>query len=116
MRDIREDLQDRANFLRGQMDAAQAQLEKSIDQIKQEHDSRLEGLKADLAAVTKLLGSEHRRLGNTPPASKAQAQPQAQPEQKPQPQPPQPNLQQPQPPKARARMPLAEMIGLQRAS
>ena len=112
MRDIREDLQDRANFLRGQMDAAQAQFEKSIDQIKQEHDSRVEGLKADLAAVTKLLGSEQRRLANTPPVSKAQAQPKAEP----QPQPQQPNLQQPQPPKARPRMPLAEMIGLQRAS
>ena len=104
MRDIREDLQDRATFLRGQIDAAQAQFEKSVDQIRHEHDSRLKGLKADLAAVTTLMGAEQRRLSNPPPVPKAP------------PQPSEPASQQPQPPQARPRMPLAEMIGLQRAS
>lgn len=109
MRDIREDLQDRAKFLRGQIDAAQAQFEKSVDQIRQEHDTRLKGLRSDLAAVTTLMGAEQRRLGNTPPVPKAQ------------PQPHEPNIlettmQEAQAPKARPRMPLAEMIGLQRAS
>jgi len=92
MRDIREDLQARAKFLRGQMDAAQAQFQKSVDRIKQEHGHRLEGLKLDLAAVNKLMGAEQRRLGKTPPASTSQPQPEP-----------------------RARVPLAEMIGLQRA-
>ncbi len=103
MRDIRDDLQDRANFLREQMEAAQAQFEKHKDQIKQEHDNRLKHLKADLDAVTTLLGAEQRRYGGAPAAPKAQPQPQA----------PDPQHKQPRP--ARPRMPLAEMIGLQRA-
>lgn len=110
MRDILEDLQDRASFLRREMDAAKAQFETSVNQIKKEHDNRLEGLKSALAAVNKVMGAEQRRIGNTPPVSKAQPQPQ------PHPQPQEDRPQQPQPPKARARMPLAEMIGLQRAS
>jgi hypothetical protein len=111
MRDIREDLQDRANFLKSQMDAAQAQFEKSVERIKHDHTSMLEGLKADLAAVNKLMGAEQRRLADTPPIPKAPAQPQPQPQAQ-----AQPHAQEPQPPKARPRMPLAEMIGLQRAS
>jgi hypothetical protein len=104
MRDIRDDLQVRVNFLREQMDAARAQFEKHIDEIKQEHERRLKGLTADLDAVTTLLGAEQRRLGNTPSAPKAPPQPQ------------EPKMQQAQPPQPRTRMPLAEMIGLQRAS
>ncbi len=99
MRDIRDDLQDRANFLKQQMDAAQAQFEKHKDQIKQEHEGRLKALKADLDAVNTLLGAEQRRCGGAPSVPKAQPQPQA--------------LKQPRP--APPRMPLAEMLGLQRA-
>jgi hypothetical protein len=109
MRDIREDLQDRANFLRGQIDAAQAQFEKSVEQIKQEHDSRLRALRADLAAVDTLMGAEQRRLGHTPPP-KAPPQPRELNGQPPQLR--ELNVQQPHPPRP---MPLAEMIGLQRA-
>jgi hypothetical protein len=104
MRDISEDLLDRANFLKGQLNVAQAQFEKSVDQIKQQHDSRLEGLKANLAAVNRLMGAEQRRLGNTPSVPKAPPQPNGS------------NTQQLQPPPAKPRMPLAEMIGLQRPS
>jgi hypothetical protein len=84
------------------MDAAQARFQKSVEQIKQEHDNTLDGLKLDLAAVNKLMGAEQRRLGNTPPVSKAQPQPRE-------------LAQQPKAPQPRARMPLAEMMGLQRA-
>lgn len=104
MRDIREDLQDRASFLRREMDAAKTQYETSVNQIKKEHASRLEGLKSALDAVNTVMGAEQRRLGDTLSVSHAP------------PQPPEDRPQQPQPPKARARTPLAEMIGLQRAS
>jgi hypothetical protein len=103
MRDIRADLQDRANFLKEQMNTAQAQFEKHVDQIKQEHDGKLKGLKADLDAVTTLLGAEQRRLGNAPSVPKAQ------PEGK------ESHPQQPHPQQARRPMRLADMIGLQRA-
>jgi hypothetical protein len=104
MRDIRDDLQDRANSLKEQMGAAQVQFEKHIEQMKQEHADRLKGLKADLDAVTMLLGAEQRRHGDTSPAPKAQPKPQ------------EPSAQQPQLGKARPRMPFAEMLGSQRAS
>lgn len=105
MRDISTDLRDRANFLKEQIDAAQAKFDRHIEQIKKEHHSRLEGLKADLDAVNTLIGAEHRRLGNTPAASNDQ--PQSQPQSQ------EPRPQQPPPRPQRPRMPLAEMIGLQ---
>jgi hypothetical protein len=97
MRDIRSDLQDRANLLRELINAAQAQFERHMDQIKQEHESRLKGMKADLDAVNTLFGIEHRRLGN------------AQPEPKAQPQPPKPETAPPQPQPS-----LKAMMGLRR--
>jgi hypothetical protein len=80
MRDIRGDLQDRASLLEEQINAHEAQFEKLVEQIRAEHEARLEDLKAEFAALTKLLELEHRRLGNTPQAPKAapaQAAPQA---------------------------------------
>ena len=74
MRDIRGDLGDRANLLEGQINAAEAQFEKLVEQLKQKHESRLEDLKAELEAVRTLVGVEDRRLGNATPARKAQAQ------------------------------------------
>jgi hypothetical protein len=69
MRDIREDLQDRANLVVGQINAAQGQFDKLIDQLKHEHDGKLENLKSDLDAVLMVAGSEDRRLGSAPSAS-----------------------------------------------
>jgi malate synthase len=103
MRDIRADLQDRANFLKEQMSAAQAQFDKHVDQIKREHDSKLKDLRADLDAVTTLLGAEQRRLGNAPTVPNAQPEGQ------------EPKPQQPHAHEARRPMRLADMIGLQRA-
>lgn len=103
MRDISTDLRDRADFLKEQIDAAQAKFDHHLEQIKKEHDSRLEGLKADLDAVNTLLGAEQRRLGNMPAVSNDQ----------PQPQPQAPSQQQPLQRPQRPRLPLAEMIGLQ---
>jgi len=73
MRDIRGDLQDRAGLLEEQINAQEAQFEKLIDQLKREHESRLEDLKAELEAVNRLIEVELRRLGTAPAAPKVQA-------------------------------------------
>jgi hypothetical protein len=104
MRDIREDLQERINFLSNQMSSARAEFDREVEQIEKEHESKLKGLKANLEAVNRLIGAEAKRLGNTPDVPKAQPQPQAS------------KAEQPKPPKARPRIPLADLIGLQRAS
>jgi hypothetical protein len=74
MRDIRGDLQDRANLFVEQINAAQSQFDKLIDQLKREHDSRLESLKSDLDAVHLVTGIEDRLLVSVPSATKAQPQ------------------------------------------
>jgi hypothetical protein len=73
MRDIRGDLQDRAGLLEEQINAHEAQFEKLVEQLKHEHDARLEDLKAELEAVNRLMEIELRRLGTVPPAPKVQA-------------------------------------------
>jgi hypothetical protein len=109
MRDIRGDLQDRAALLEEQINAHEAQFDRLIDQLKQEHDSRLEDLKAELEAVNRLMELELRRLETAPSAQRGQGhesapaavhqpqqaaihppQAQAQPQPKPQHQPQQP--------------------------
>jgi len=74
MRDIRGDLQDRANLLGQQIVAAQGQFDKLIEQLTREHDSRLEGLKSELDAVNAVILTEDRRLGHAPSVLKAQPQ------------------------------------------
>ncbi len=66
MRDIRNDLQDRASLLEEQINAAEAQFEKLVEQLRTEHESRLEDLKAEFEAVSRLLEVEQRRLANIP--------------------------------------------------
>src|SRR4051794_38018296 len=73
MRDIRGDLQDRASLLEEQINAHEAQFDKLVEQLRAEHESRLEDLKTEFAAVTKLMELEHRRLSNAPSAPKAAA-------------------------------------------
>ena len=72
MRDIRGDLQDRASLLEDQINAHEAEFEKLIEQLKREHDSRLEDLKAELEAVTRLMEVELRRLSSAPVAPTVQ--------------------------------------------
>ena len=72
MRDIRSDLQDRASLLEEQINAHEAQFDKIVEQLRVEHEGRLEDLKAEFAAVTKLMELEQRRIGNAP-APKAHA-------------------------------------------
>ncbi len=66
MRDIRGDLQDRAALLEEQINAHEAQFDKLIEQLKREHDSRLEDLKTELEAVNRLMELELRRIETVP--------------------------------------------------
>jgi hypothetical protein len=65
-------LQDRAGLLEEQINAHEAQFDKLIEQLKREHDSRLEDLKAELEAVNRLLEVELRRVETAPAAPKVQ--------------------------------------------
>ena len=71
MRDIRGDLQDRANLLEEQITAHEAQFDKLIDQLKREHDQRLEDLKIEIDAVNRLLDLELRRVETAPPQTQS---------------------------------------------
>lgn len=55
MRDIRGDLQERANLFEQQINAEHAQFDNLIEQLKREQDSRLEDLKAQLQAVNRVI-------------------------------------------------------------
>lgn len=80
MRDIRGDLQDRAALLEEQINAHEAQFDKLIDQLKREHDSRLEDLKTELEAVNRLMELELRRLETAPSAPRGQGREQPAPQ------------------------------------
>ena len=74
MRDIRNDLQERARLIEEQISGAYAQFEKMIEQLQTEREGRVLDLKAELGAVVKLLEGEHRRMANVLPiASSARA-------------------------------------------
>ena len=55
MRDIRGDLQDRADLFAQQISIENARFERVILQLKTEHDHQLEHLKAQLRLANKLL-------------------------------------------------------------
>ena len=48
MRDIRGDLQERVKLLEEQIGATQSQFDKVMEQLKLEHQGKLEDLKSDL--------------------------------------------------------------------
>ncbi len=75
MRDIRSDLQERANWLDEQIKAAQVQFDKYLEQLRAEQENRLKDFRSELEAVNALLEIEHRRHGASP-VQAAQAQPQ----------------------------------------
>jgi hypothetical protein len=77
MRDIRGDLQERAHLVQEQISAVQGQFDKHIEQLKREHEARLEDLKSALNTVHVVIGIEGRRLGSSPSVTKAQYPPSA---------------------------------------
>ena len=72
MRDIRGDLQDRAALLEEQINAHEAQFDKLIEQLKREHDTRLDDLKTELEAVNRLMELELRRIETAPAPQRGQ--------------------------------------------
>lgn len=72
MRDIRNDLQERAHVIEEQISGAYAQFEKMIEQLQAEREGRVADLKAELGAVVKLLEAEHRRMANVLPIPTSQ--------------------------------------------
>jgi len=74
MRDIRGDLQDRANLIAEQISATQGQFDARIDKLKSEHQTILEDLKSALHNVHMVLGFEGRRVGSSAPETEAQPQ------------------------------------------
>jgi hypothetical protein len=73
MRDIRNDLQERARLIEDQISGAYAQFEKMIEQLQAEREGRVADLKSELGAVVKLLEAEHRRMANVLPIAPPQA-------------------------------------------
>lgn len=76
MRDIRGDLQDRANLIEEQISAEQGQFNGHIEKLKREHEARLEDLKSALDTVQLVMGIDQ-RLGSSPSVTKAQCPPSA---------------------------------------
>ena len=74
MRDIRGDLQDRANLIAEQISATQGQFNAHIEKLKREHQTILEDLKSALHNVRVVIGIEGRRLGTSLSATEAQSQ------------------------------------------
>jgi len=74
MRDIRGDLQDRANLIAEQISAAQGQFDEHIEKLKSEHQTILEDLKSALHNVHMVIGFEGRRVGSSVPATEAESQ------------------------------------------
>jgi hypothetical protein len=112
MRDIRADLEERAALLESQINCADAQFDKLVEQLKAEYETRLKNVKAELAAVRTLLGIEDRRLANGASAPKPQAQarpPEPKPEQAQPAPPPQAQSPQPAPKPAQAQQPQPQL-------
>lgn len=59
MRDIRSDLEERANFFEEQIRAAYAHFEKMIQQLQSERDAKIVELKSGLATIHKLMQFEN---------------------------------------------------------
>jgi hypothetical protein len=72
MRDIRSDLQDRANLIKAEISTAQHDFKKRIEQLKLEHQSRIKNPVRELEAVKLVIGIEERRLGTGLPSSARQ--------------------------------------------
>jgi hypothetical protein len=64
MRDIRGDLQDRANLVAEQIKSVQRQFDDHIEKIKVEHETKLEDLRSALHKVQMVIGIEKRRFGS----------------------------------------------------
>jgi hypothetical protein len=62
MRDIRSDLEERANLIEEEIEAVVAHFEQAIQPLQSERDARLAELKTERAALGALIEAERRRL------------------------------------------------------
>jgi hypothetical protein len=65
MRDIRGDLQDRANLIAEQISTTQGHFDKHIEQLTSKHQTILADLKFELHNVNLVIGLEGRRLASS---------------------------------------------------
>jgi hypothetical protein len=66
MRDIRPDLEERIANLKEQFNVEQTELERRINQIRQQHYNKVRDLQAQLDAISTVLKAEQRRLWHSP--------------------------------------------------
>ena len=70
MRDIRNDLKERANLIDEQIKVAYAHFENAIQQLKTEREAKIADLQSAIAMIAKLMEFEERFLANvSPPAA-----------------------------------------------
>ena len=69
MRDIRNDLLERANLTQDRIKAADVHFERMVERLRNEHDASVADLKAGLAMIAKLMEFEERHVANTSPDS-----------------------------------------------
>jgi acyl carrier protein len=81
MRDIRGDLQERAKLLEAQIGATQSQFDKYIEQLKLEHQGKLEDLKSDLDTVRMVMKTEDRLGSRISPSKQSEPRPSQRPQQ-----------------------------------
>jgi hypothetical protein len=67
MRDIRNDLLERANLTQDRIKAADVHFERLVEQLRNEHDASVADLKATLAMIAKLMEFEERHITNMSP-------------------------------------------------
>jgi hypothetical protein len=66
MRDICDDLEERAALVDEQIRGTYARFEDAVRRLQRERDERLDELKSDLASIEKVMELEQRRGGNSP--------------------------------------------------
>ena len=75
MRDIRNDLQERADVAQDALKAADVQFQRMVEQLRHEHDAKVADLKGGLAMIAKLMEMENRLSGNVVTMESAAAHP-----------------------------------------
>jgi hypothetical protein len=74
MRDIRSDLQERANLIEQEITQVLASFEKRLEPLRRERDAHVAELKAELAAFGVLIEAEHQRVPNDPRSMESERQ------------------------------------------
>lgn len=67
MRDIRDDLQERADFCHDQIRAIYSRFESMVEQLQNERDAKLTDLKSALTMIEKFMQFENSYMGNVVP-------------------------------------------------